>query len=720
MGEAARMARHTDKKPAEVKELPTPLNAALKYAEAGYPVLPVHGLRADGKTCACSKGSKCRTPGKHPMIDAWQKNATTDKEQIREWFEKKPRAHVGILPPEGHYIIDVDPRNGGDETLDELIGDTKLPVTPEQNSGGGGYHYVFKYDGQLPGKLGDGIDVKAAGRGFVVAWPSAHASGGAYTWRKGREPWTVPPATLPKRLRSVPAGTEEQPRTKSFEELGPTLEQVREALRVLDADDYDRWIAFGQALKHDFDEDGYDLWLEWSQKSDKYPSDEEAREKWETFDKNPDREPVTCRTILADAKKERAKLKGTLAEVLEQGRIGSALHEDQPEEDWVIENAASRGTVTLLVGPGGVSKTMLALQASVHLAAGVPFGPFSPEKQPRRVVYVTYEDSRVQLLRRVRNMAMHPATPFNAEQERLIEENLRIVAPPPEDATSWRLLLPSSDRNGVPEQTERVKWLAELREQGYDLLILDSLALTHLCSENDTIAMAALMAALSGLAREANIAILALHHVPKMAQGMPFAELSQTSARGATSIVDYARSVFVLTRMHAEDAGAYGLRDREWANKTLVGLKHVKMNHGRYLDSVWFERDGETGVLLPRTDLAPLSSAERQERREEEKATRKEAEQTRKALAVLRALAKFGGKAQAVGEVYTELDSGPHTYGNTIRDLVAMGLVEQGKGGGKTGRAMSLAITEQGRAWVAEHAPAAPAHRTMNAKRRAK
>ena len=60
---------------------PESLQAALRYAEAGLPVLPVWGLR--GKACACPKGARCQTPGKHPIGNDWPKRATTDPQQLR-------------------------------------------------------------------------------------------------------------------------------------------------------------------------------------------------------------------------------------------------------------------------------------------------------------------------------------------------------------------------------------------------------------------------------------------------------------------------------------------------------------------------------------------------------------------------------------------------------------------------------------------------------------
>ena len=41
------------------------LEIALRYAEIGIPVMPMHGIKEDG-SCACRNGGKCSSKGKYP------------------------------------------------------------------------------------------------------------------------------------------------------------------------------------------------------------------------------------------------------------------------------------------------------------------------------------------------------------------------------------------------------------------------------------------------------------------------------------------------------------------------------------------------------------------------------------------------------------------------------------------------------------------------------
>lgn len=60
-------------------------------------------------------------------------------------------------------------------------------------------------------------------------------------------------------------------------------EDVRSALKVLDADDYDTWIRVGFALKHSLGAGAFDIWNEWSATSAKYPEHTKCREVWDGF-----------------------------------------------------------------------------------------------------------------------------------------------------------------------------------------------------------------------------------------------------------------------------------------------------------------------------------------------------------------------------------------------------------------------------------------------------
>jgi hypothetical protein len=160
------------------------IRAALSYAARGWPVFPV------------------RPGDKRPLTPNGVKDATTDETIIRQWWRRWPDANVGIATGQasGIGVLDIDPRNGGDESLRDLEARYgPLPETVTALTGGGGAHYYFAVP---PGivvrtrKIALGLDLKGDG-GYVVAPPSIHPSGRAYQWEVGRSPDDLPLTPLP-------------------------------------------------------------------------------------------------------------------------------------------------------------------------------------------------------------------------------------------------------------------------------------------------------------------------------------------------------------------------------------------------------------------------------------------------------------------------------------------------------------------------------------------
>ena len=175
--------------------------AALAYGGQGYKVLPVYGVR-DG-VCLCKHGPRCRAPGKHPTTAHGARDATSVRDQIREWWRKNPEANIGIRPGGGFLVLDVDSL----ESLQALVEQHgALPETLTGGTGSGGLHYCFKTDQPIrnSGKVGPGIDVCGDG-GYVVAPPSIHSSGRRYSVELGA-PVAEMPDWLAERSTGTPTG----------------------------------------------------------------------------------------------------------------------------------------------------------------------------------------------------------------------------------------------------------------------------------------------------------------------------------------------------------------------------------------------------------------------------------------------------------------------------------------------------------------------------------
>ena len=168
-------------------------DAALAIAACGFRIVPLHTM--DGAACDCTR-KDCASAAKHPRITNWPKEASTDPGKVTRWFTQWPAANIGIATgaESGCVVIDIDPRNGGDETIRGLVETHGLfPQGPVAYTGGAGWHYYFKHPGGkvLSRSIAPGVDVKGDG-GQVVAPPSFHASGNQYEWTETGTEYPLP------------------------------------------------------------------------------------------------------------------------------------------------------------------------------------------------------------------------------------------------------------------------------------------------------------------------------------------------------------------------------------------------------------------------------------------------------------------------------------------------------------------------------------------------
>ncbi len=181
------------------------LEVALYYAGRSFGVIPVC-FPIDGK-CNCGrheahlkdpkKVDDC-SPGKSPhyRLHGSPANATMDASVITGWFKRERNLNIGVVAgvESGLVILDVDPKNGGDESLKEF----DIPETLQVITGSGGAHYYFKHPGgdvrNSAGTIADGLDVRGH-HGYVVAPPSIHPCGKEY--RFATDPRAVELAECP-------------------------------------------------------------------------------------------------------------------------------------------------------------------------------------------------------------------------------------------------------------------------------------------------------------------------------------------------------------------------------------------------------------------------------------------------------------------------------------------------------------------------------------------
>lgn len=121
---------------------------------------------------------------KLPLIDAWQKDCSTNLAQILYWLENAKGCNIGLPANENNlFIIDIDMHGvNGLENFNRLLNDIGVAPsdidTLQQTTPSGGIHLIFRSDDELKNvtnsancfKDYQGIDIRT--KGYVLVEPS--------------------------------------------------------------------------------------------------------------------------------------------------------------------------------------------------------------------------------------------------------------------------------------------------------------------------------------------------------------------------------------------------------------------------------------------------------------------------------------------------------------------------------------------------------------------
>lgn len=536
----------------------TALDYALGYARLGWAVLPVWGVDAHGR-CRCGRPNDERghKPGKHPhsgLTPRGHLDATTEERTLREWWAEDPEAGVGVaLAASGLLALDIDPRNGGRETLARLEAEHGVlhsdccAVTQA-----GGEHRLFRADPtqHYPAGLGPGLDLKH--HGYVCVAPTLGPSG-EYRWASGASPLSRSAPAQPSALPRVIAARARPPVDYSLTERGgrpvataQTLDDLRSALRHCDADDYTTWVNVGLALRP-YGEAGYRLWTEWSARSEKFDAAAQRR-KWERDIDQP--HSITYRSIFrmaidngwagnpttpatTPAPSSPAAPPTPAEHPLALARAEASGAGAVTAFEYIYDDFMSTG-VNVVAGAPGVGKTTLVVPLALAAAHLCPPDYALKPTVRRNVIIVT--ESVVQVQRVIYSLCRWGGTGLAPRDfdERVRVVGARRLAPGvvgavAADYRSWTVDNPRAD--GRPHAA-------------LPLVVLDTAsAVFDLRDENDNAEVGRAMAAV----REA-FAAFPLIIVSHTAKALGSGESEYLSPRGASAWTGDAQGVYTVFR----------------------------------------------------------------------------------------------------------------------------------------------------------------------------
>ncbi len=265
------------------------------YHQCGFPIIGIYPMDHDHQ-CTCERPG-CQAAGKHPVMSNWQAGIIWEDDQLENMREFGQLNSFGVLV-NGYLVIDIDPRNGGNNGYEALCEALDFELADESgfvvNTGGGGRHIYYKMPDGISLNSHDkrfaGIDFKSTG--FVIGCGSFHKSGNFYEVSHG-SPQQITP--IPDNLKQLLIST---PRASLH--LGSetyTGQDIAEMLHHINCgDDYEGWIRVGMAIHEATDGNGFDLWDDWSSRFSKYdPADMDYH--WHSYGKGQG-DRVTAATLV--------------------------------------------------------------------------------------------------------------------------------------------------------------------------------------------------------------------------------------------------------------------------------------------------------------------------------------------------------------------------------------------------------------------------------------
>lgn len=582
-----------------------PLAGALEWASAGYPIFPCLNLPS-------SKDHKRPLTGRGGFH-----NATTDKAQIEAWWRRHPDALIGIPTgtATGIAVLDLDKKKDKDGYAAVPNWRDLSPAIVQ--TGGGGAHLYFKTDGAIRSTTGaNGVDVRGEG-GYVIVPPSA-----GYSWLNGRDLSALPPFPPEYRPREYVAQPSDEAEADPAE-VAAALRIIPNDNEDYDSWVRVGLAVYGATGGSD---EGFEAWDRWSEKSGKYCAHTTAKrwEKFHRSPPNaigagtifhmaneadPDWRTQYNAEVDASAQKAFAEGAGAFAaelwperpvEAVEEpkaepaggelpsddearsstageaelddaarGKPPSALGEWNagiddwtiPPRRWLLGNVFCRSFVSALIADGGIGKTALRIAQALSLATRKQL---TGEKvfQRCRVLFVSLEDDRNELRRRVRAAMLHHGI-TDAEVDGWL-----FLAAPEGKAGKLVTVHPRTKRPAIAAMKAEIE--AVVTSEKIDLLILDPLVKAHDVEENDNSAMDVVIQTLSSLAVDHDIAVDVLHHTSKGAADPGNAD----RGRGASAVKNGARLVYTLTQMSTDEAERFGVDESERRS-------HVRVDSGK-------------------------------------------------------------------------------------------------------------------------------------------
>jgi hypothetical protein len=240
-----------------------------QYSPAYGTLIPLH---AHDSTTA--RNGTIRKDGKRPVHNDWTNREYPPADVVIAHCVKK-NLNVGVRLPADVVVIDIDPRNGGNEGWDNFCMELGLDPSTYVGvlTGGGGIHYYFDKPADVAVvdtvKGFAGVEFKSKGRQVVAAGSIHPETGNLYTFI-GEDPLPAKPPTIPDNLLRMITRPQRSAITSGGQLDQAQVEAVLARLDPCDFPNNDTWEKLMMAIHHASHGEARQEWIDWSISNPKY------------------------------------------------------------------------------------------------------------------------------------------------------------------------------------------------------------------------------------------------------------------------------------------------------------------------------------------------------------------------------------------------------------------------------------------------------------------
>jgi RecA-family ATPase len=565
------------------------LDVALSYQAQNWPVFPCR--HRDEEIIDPQTGEIEILATKTPLTSNGFRGATLNERIAREYWRRNPSAMVGVPTgaPIGAWVLDIDPKHGGDETLAALEAiHGALPATLTAETTSGGRHYFFRHRQGVRnrGALGSGVDVRGDG-GYVIASGSVPEIGLPYRWISEQEPVEAPDwlleLVLPRSYEStytaapsvsgkindryVERAVQSELDDLALEPMGNRNNRLNDAAFRLGT-----FVGAGalaeseaRALLQDVARGWGRDWPRCVKTIDNGLAAGARSPRSVPQNDNDNTRLVDISRMIANGLAKAEARTDVVAEQVPDFDENISTSEQTtenkraiiatpfvwkdpatlPRREFAFGKHFIRKYVSVTVAPGGLGKTANSIVEALAMASGKALNGTKPPKC-LKVWLFNAEDPRDELERRIMAACIH----FNLKPAD-IDGHLFL-----DTGREQELVIAIDDKKGVRIQEPVVEAVVEtISELGIDVMIVDPFVSTHQVNENDNGAIDKVAKLWAQVADRTNCSIDIVHHLRKVSDR----EATVEDARGAVSLIGAARSVRVLNRMSEAQASEAGL-----------------------------------------------------------------------------------------------------------------------------------------------------------------